>query len=90
MKNFLMGKEANPFAVLLSVVLFLIAVLVATAANVWNVPAAYFGTSLLVILGILLPRALMVANQWERMVILRLGKLERIPVMLHSRHERRS
>ncbi len=78
MNNFLMGKEANPFAVLLSLVLFLIAVLVAAIAHLWKLPAAYFGTSLLVILGILLPHALMVANQWERMVILRLGKLRAI------------
>jgi regulator of protease activity HflC (stomatin/prohibitin superfamily) len=78
MKNLLMGKEANPFTVLLSVVLFLIAVLVAAIAYFWKLPAAYFGSSLLVILGILLPRALMIANQWERMVILRLGKLKAI------------
>jgi regulator of protease activity HflC (stomatin/prohibitin superfamily) len=70
--------KANPFAVLLALVLLLIAVLVTAAGFFWNVPAAYFGTSLLVILGILVPRALMIANQWERMVILRLGKLTAI------------
>jgi regulator of protease activity HflC (stomatin/prohibitin superfamily) len=78
MKNFLMGKEANPFAILLSLILFLIAGSVAVLAYFWKMPAVYFGASLLVILGILLPRALMVANQWERMIILRLGKLRSI------------
>src|SRR5215469_9683028 len=68
----------NPLAILLSLVLLLIAVLVAAIGYFWKVPGAYFGTGLLVILGILLPRALMVANQWERMVILRLGKLRAI------------
>jgi regulator of protease activity HflC (stomatin/prohibitin superfamily) len=70
--------SANPFAILLSLVLFFIAVLVAAIAYSSQVPAAYFGTGLLVILGILLPGALMVANQWERAVVLRLGKLKAI------------
>jgi regulator of protease activity HflC (stomatin/prohibitin superfamily) len=78
MKNFLMGKDANPFAILLSLVLLLIAALVAAVGHFWRMPSAYFGTGMLVILGILLPRALVVANQWERMVILRLGKLRAI------------
>src|SRR6516165_6546794 len=78
MKDLLMGKAANPFATLVSVVLLLMAVLVAAIGYFLMVPAAYFGAGLLVILGILLPRALMVANQWERMVILRLGKLKAI------------
>jgi regulator of protease activity HflC (stomatin/prohibitin superfamily) len=78
MKDFLMGKDANPFAVLLSLVLFLIAALVAAIAHLWQLPAAYVGTGLLVILGVLLLRALIVANQWERMVVLRLGKLRAI------------
>ncbi len=78
MKNFLMGKEANPFAILLSLILLIIAVFVVATGYLWKVPIAYFGTGLLVILGILLPRALMIANQWERMVILRLGKLRAI------------
>lgn len=78
MKNFLMGKEANPFASLLSLILLLIAVLVAAIGHFSKVPVAYFGAGLLMILGILLPRGLMVADQWERMVILRLGTLRAI------------
>jgi regulator of protease activity HflC (stomatin/prohibitin superfamily) len=68
----------NPFAILLSLVVLLLAVLVAAIGYIWKVPAAYFGTSLLVILGISLSRALMIANQWERMVILRLGRLRAV------------
>jgi regulator of protease activity HflC (stomatin/prohibitin superfamily) len=78
MKNLLIGKEASPFAILLSVNLLLMAVLVAAIGHFWKVPTAYFGTGILVILGVLLPRAVMVANQWERMVILRLGKLRAV------------
>jgi regulator of protease activity HflC (stomatin/prohibitin superfamily) len=78
MKNFLMGKEASPFAILLSLILLLIAVLIAAIGQFWKVPAGYFGAGVLVILGVLLPRAVMVANQWERMVILRLGRLKAI------------
>ena len=78
MKNFLTGKEANPFAALLSLVLVLIAALIAVIGYFSKLPTAYFGTGVLVLLGLLLPRALIVANQWERMVILRLGKLRAI------------
>jgi hypothetical protein len=55
--------SANPFAMLLSLVLFVIAVLVAAIAYSSQVPAAYFGTGLLVILGILLPGALILLSR---------------------------
>jgi regulator of protease activity HflC (stomatin/prohibitin superfamily) len=78
MKNSLTGKEANPLAILLSLILLLIAALLAAAGFIGKAPVAYICASLLAILGMLLPRALMVANQWERMVILRLGRLRAI------------
>src|ERR1700743_2585618 len=68
----------NPLAILLALVLFIIAVLFAAMAHFWQAPAAYVAAGLLVIAAILLPRALIVANQWERMVVLRLGKLNAI------------
>jgi regulator of protease activity HflC (stomatin/prohibitin superfamily) len=78
MKNLLMGKESNPFAAQLSLVLLLFAALAGVIGFIWKLPTAYFGLGVLVILAIMLPRALMVANQWERMVVLRLGKLRAI------------
>jgi regulator of protease activity HflC (stomatin/prohibitin superfamily) len=41
-------------------------------------PSAYITAVLFAVFAILLPRCLMIANQWERMVILRLGKLQGI------------
>lgn len=68
----------NPFAILLALVLFILAVLFAAMAHLWQAPAVYVVSGLLVITAILLPRAMIIANQWERMVVLRLGKLRGI------------
>ncbi len=38
----------------------------------------YIPAGVLVVIGILLPRCLIIANQWERMIVLRLGKLQGI------------
>ena len=64
--------------VLLSSILFLIAVCAAGAGYHWVAPTAYVAAILFAIFALLLPRCLMIANQWERMVILRLGKLQGI------------
>jgi regulator of protease activity HflC (stomatin/prohibitin superfamily) len=73
-----MGRGANAFAVLLSSVLFLIAVGLGVIAYLWRVPVAYPVAALIVVLGMLIPRSLIIANQWERMVVLRLGRLQGI------------
>jgi regulator of protease activity HflC (stomatin/prohibitin superfamily) len=78
MKDLLMGRGANAFAVLLSSILLLIAVCAVGAGYHWMAPAAYITAVLFAIFAILLPRCLMIANQWERMVVLRLGKLQGI------------
>lgn len=41
-------------------------------------PLLYIPAGVLVVIGILLPRCLIIANQWERMIVLRLGKLQGI------------
>lgn len=73
-----MGRGANAFAVLLSSILLLIAACAAAVGYHWMAPSAYIAAVLFVVFAILLPRCLMIANQWERMVILRLGKLQGI------------
>ncbi len=71
-------KKSTPLAALFSAILFVIAVLFAAGGYFATMPAAYVAAGLLVVLALLLPRSLIVANQWERMVILRLGKLKAI------------
>ena len=78
MKDLLMGRGANAFAALLSSILLLIAACAAGAGYHWMAPTAYIAAVLFAIFAILLPRCLMIANQWERMVVLRLGKLQGI------------
>jgi regulator of protease activity HflC (stomatin/prohibitin superfamily) len=78
MKTALLGTDAAPIAVLLSLILFIAAALCAAAARLWSVPAAYAATIILVLAALFLPRALVVASQWQRMIILRLGKLKTI------------
>ena len=73
-----MGRGANAFAVLLSSVLFLLAVGLGVIGWLWREPAAYPVVGLLVVLALLIPRSLVIANQWERMVVLRLGRLQGI------------
>jgi regulator of protease activity HflC (stomatin/prohibitin superfamily) len=68
----------NPVASLLT---FLVAVLAALSAWIGfgaNAPGWYVLTAILVIIAVLLPRTIKMANQWERAVVLRLGKLHSI------------
>jgi regulator of protease activity HflC (stomatin/prohibitin superfamily) len=78
MKDLLTGRGASAFATLLSSILLLIAACAGWAGHRWAAPTAYVAAVLLAIFGILLPRCLMIANQWERMIVLRLGKLQGI------------
>ncbi len=78
MKDLLMGRGANAFAVLLSSILLLIAVCSAGAGYYWMKPAAYAVAFILAVLAIIIPRCLIIANQWERMIVLRLGRLQGI------------
>jgi regulator of protease activity HflC (stomatin/prohibitin superfamily) len=73
-----MGRGANPFAVLLSIILLLLAAAAAAVGHRADAPLAYAAAAILLILAILVPRCLIIANQWERMIILRLGKLQGI------------
>ena len=78
MNNLVMGRGANALAVLVAWIL-----LVAAGCLCWvgyraGAPAAYVGAGLLAVIGVLVPRCLIIANQWERMIVLRLGRLRGI------------
>ena len=78
MRNLLFARGANPVALLLSVILLMLAGFCIWAGDRWTAPIAYAGGAVLVVLAILIPRSLLIADQWERMIVLRLGKLQGI------------
>jgi regulator of protease activity HflC (stomatin/prohibitin superfamily) len=65
----------NPVAAVLTFLIVVAAVAVAVAARTGDNSGLYVVTGILVIIAFLLPRTLMMANQWERAIVLRLGKL---------------
>jgi len=71
-------RGANTFALLLSLIVLLAAASLGLAGYFRHVPAAYAAAVPLVILGVLIPQCVAIANQWERMIVLRLGKLHGI------------
>jgi regulator of protease activity HflC (stomatin/prohibitin superfamily) len=72
------ARRINPPAALLAAVTLVLAVLVGDLAYNQNSPGLIAAAALLVIVALLIPRALMMANQWENAVVLRLGKLQAI------------
>jgi len=78
MKDLLVGRGANAFATLLSSILLLGAACCAWVGYVWTLPVLYVVSGALMVLALLIPRCLIIANQWERMIVLRLGKLRGI------------
>jgi regulator of protease activity HflC (stomatin/prohibitin superfamily) len=71
-------KGINPMAALLAVVAFgLGALAIAKGASDGELGFMWLG-GLLFLLGVLIPASLKMANQWERAVVLRLGKLHKI------------
>ncbi len=78
MKDLNTGRGANAFAVLLASLMVLIAIGLGLLAYFGKMPPLYGPAGLLAVIGILLPRCLIIANQWERLIVLRLGKLQGI------------
>jgi regulator of protease activity HflC (stomatin/prohibitin superfamily) len=72
------ARGINPPAALLSVAAIALAVLAGALAYRWEFPAAFGLAASFAVLAALIPRALMMANQWENAVVLRLGKLRAI------------
>ena len=50
-------------------------------------PALYGLAAILVVMALLIPRALMIANQWEKAVVLRLGRLQAVSYTHLRAHE---
>jgi regulator of protease activity HflC (stomatin/prohibitin superfamily) len=78
MRDLLMGRGANAVAVILAMIVFLVAAFLVWEGYRWDAPASYITAAALAVVGLLIPRCMVIANQWERMVILRLGKLQGI------------
>ena len=78
MSELQMGRNATPFAVLLSVPLLVLAAGLAWLASHGGGPGLYILAFVLAVLAVLLPLALRIANQWERAIVLRLGRLRAI------------
>jgi regulator of protease activity HflC (stomatin/prohibitin superfamily) len=81
MNGYFNARGSNRFAVFLAIVVLAFAVLAVLAG--WSAygadsRAGYVMAAVLVFVAILIPQAIRVADQWERAVVLRLGKLSAI------------
>jgi regulator of protease activity HflC (stomatin/prohibitin superfamily) len=72
------ARGINPPAALLSAVTIVLAALVGSLAYSRQLPSLFVVAGFLVLVAALIPRALMMANQWENAVVLRLGRLHAI------------
>src|SRR5579859_4243476 len=78
MRSPLTGRSPSAFAMLLSLSLLLLAAASAGLSYYKNIPVYYAISVLLIIAAMLLPQCLIIAYQWERMIVLRLGRLHGI------------
>jgi len=69
-------RGANRPALVLAALFIALGVVLALQAR--GAAAGYVPGGFLVLLGLLLPQSLLIANQWERAVVLRLGKLNAV------------
>jgi hypothetical protein len=73
MYNYFKAKGGNRFALVLAAAVLAIAALVAWHAYDGSSRGGYAVAAGLAIVAFLIPQAIMVADQWERAVVLRLG-----------------
>jgi regulator of protease activity HflC (stomatin/prohibitin superfamily) len=78
MNSYFNARGTNRFAIFLAVVILALASLAGWWAYGANSRAGYVAAVVLVIVAFLIPQAIRVADQWERAVVLRLGKLSAI------------
>jgi regulator of protease activity HflC (stomatin/prohibitin superfamily) len=78
MNNYFNARGANRFAIVLAIVVLALAGLVGWWAHDADSRSGYALSAVLVIVAVLIPQAIRVADQWERAVVLRLGKLSAI------------
>jgi regulator of protease activity HflC (stomatin/prohibitin superfamily) len=78
MTSYFNARGANRLAIVLAVVVLALAGLVGWFARGEDSRIGYVVAAVLVIVAVLIPQAIKVADQWERAVVLRLGKLSAI------------
>ena len=78
MSNDFKASGANRLSIVLAVMVLAFAALVAWFAYDRSSRGGYVVAAVLAIVAFLIPQAIMVADQWERAVVLRLGKLSAI------------
>lgn len=78
MNNYFSAKGTNQFAIVLGAIVLAFAVLTGWFAYGAASRSGYGLAAILVIFAILIPQAIKVADQWERAIVLRLGKLSAI------------
>lgn len=78
MKTYLSGKGINRVALVLAFALLALAVVAAWYAHDSGASGIYVVAAVLAVLAFLAPQSIQIANQWERGVVLRLGKLKAI------------
>jgi regulator of protease activity HflC (stomatin/prohibitin superfamily) len=78
MNNYFNTKGTNQFALVLAAIFLALAIAAGWYAYDNALRGGYVLAAVLVIVAILIPQAIKVADQWERAVVLRLGKLQAI------------
>jgi len=78
MNNYFKGKGANQPAIVLAALALAFAAAVAWFAYEGNSRGGYVLAAGLAIVAFLIPQAIMIADQWERAIVLRLGQLSAI------------
>ena len=75
MNSYLGARGANPIAIVLALITLALAGVVAWFGSETGSRGPYGAAAVLVVIALLIPQALKIANQWERAVVLRLGRL---------------
>jgi regulator of protease activity HflC (stomatin/prohibitin superfamily) len=78
MTSYFNARGTNRLAIVLALVVLALAGFVGWFAHDANLRSGYVVAAALVIVAVLIPQAIKVADQWERAVVLRLGKLSAI------------
>ncbi len=78
MNSFPYRSGANGPALLLMLLTIALAVLTAFGAKTMDAPALWAVFGLLILVTVLIPKTLLMANQWDRVVVLRMGRLHAV------------
>jgi regulator of protease activity HflC (stomatin/prohibitin superfamily) len=78
MKSYLSGKGVNRVAIVLAIALLVLAAVAAWYAHDSGAHGIYVVAAILAVFAVLAPQSIQIADQWERGVVLRLGKLKAI------------